>query len=393
MSELKEHNISLEKLGVAASGAKPYEHRRKTRDVEKTFELREDSERLYYCLQRACNCQSLKDRNVGLGLAVHHHQHAMSPEMSFRMLLYDEGGDASTLSVKMTRPSSLPAEPSKKKIRFSVVKVQPAASKCSTMKKLGDICTETLLAQKNNARLQITVNEKGEMYASHSDLSQTGAQPTQTDPVISLCDVMTRLKIYDRKRWLHKEKAILAVILSYSLLQLHNSSWLQQRWDSDSIGLLGLSQVGRLSASPDTRYKLRRPYTRAIVADRASESPSSQPSTVRRNAHLHALGIVLLELYLNGSIKDGIDGTGAVDSRSLAQDLLEEHSDDISMTAGYLRAIRFCLSPHPNPYSGSFSFDDRGFREVFYSEVIAMLEDHLSSQFEVSDSIWREDDD
>ena len=273
----------------------------------------------------------------------------MSPELSFRMLLYDEGGDASTLSVKMTRPSSLPAEPSKKKIRFSYVKVQPAASKSPNMKKLGDICTETLLAQRNNARLQITVNEKGEMYASHSNLSQTGAQPTQTDPVISLCDVMTRLKIYDRKRWLHKEKAIPAVILSHSLLQLHNNSWLQQIWDSDSIGFLGLGQVGSLYASPDTRYKLRRPYTRAIVADRASESPSSQPSTVRRNAHLHALGIVLLELYPNHSIKDGVNGTRAVDSRSLGQDVLEEHSDDISMTAEYLRAIRFCLSPHPQP--------------------------------------------
>ena len=393
LSELKDYNTSLDKLGTAANGAKPYERRQKSRNVEKTFELREDTERLYSCLQRACNCQSLKGRDVCLGLAVHHHQQAMSPELSFRMILYDEGGDGRTLSVKMTRPSSLPPEPSKKKIRFSVVKVQPAVSMCPSMKKLGDICRETILAQKNNAHLQITVNEKGEMFASHSNLTQPRAQSTQTDPVVSLCDVMTRLKIYNHKRWLHKEKAILAVILSYSLLQLHNSSWLQQIWDSESIGFLGLGQGGNVCTSPDTRYKLRRPYTRAVVAQKVPESSSSQPNPVRRNAHLHALGIVLLELYLNHSIKDGLDATGTVDSRSLAQDLLEEHSDDISMTAEYLRAIRFCLSPHPNPYSGSFSFDDKGFREVFYSEVIAMLEDHLSSQFEVSDSIWNEDDD
>ena len=244
--------------------------------------------------------------------------------------------------------------------------------------------------KRNNALLQITVNEKGELYRSHTTLPPTSTKDGR-DPVISLCDAMARLEPYNHKRWLHKEKAILAVILSYSLLQLHNSSWLQQIWDSESIGFLGLGQGTTLCTSPDTRYKLRRPYTRSGSVDSLSPSaPSSQTNTIRRNAHLHALGIVLLELYLNRSVRQGVDGTATFDDRSVAQDLLEEHSDDITMTAEYLRAIRFCLCPHPNPYSGSFSFEDRGFREVFHREVIAMLEDHLSSQFEVNDSIWKQ---
>lgn len=70
----------------------------------------------------------------------------------------------------------------------------------------------------------------------------------------------------------------------------------------------------------------------------------------------------------------------------MAIDLLEEHADDMTMTLEYTRATRFCLSPHPNPFSGSFSFEDQGFREIFYNEVIVNLENNLMARFEVADN-------
>ena len=122
------------------NGAKPYERRQKVRDVEKTFELREDTERLYACIQGACQCDALKDRNIGLGLAVHHHNQGISPDLSFRMLLYDKNDDVCSLSVKMTRRSSSSEEPPKKRMRYSVVDIKPATATCRNMKKLGEIC-------------------------------------------------------------------------------------------------------------------------------------------------------------------------------------------------------------------------------------------------------------
>ncbi|KIW90851.1 uncharacterized protein Z519_08634 [Cladophialophora bantiana CBS 173.52] len=208
---------------------------------------------------------------------------------------------------------------------------------------LHDLCLETRLAQQGKARLHPVVDEKGQMIT-------TGQSDTVADKdrmLFAMRDYV-EFKLYDHKRWLQREKTILAVILAYSLLQLHESSWWQSLWNPQSPAL-------------------------------------------RRNAHLHALGVVLLELYLNRSTKEVVDAPGGIDYRGVAQDLLEEHSDDINMTTEYIRAVRFCLSPHPNPYSGSFSFEDEGFREIFYSEVISMLEDNLVSRFEADNSIWRDE--
>jgi hypothetical protein len=99
--------------------------------------------------------------------------------------------------------------------------------------------------------------------------------------------------------------------------------------------------------------------------------------------------VVLLELYLNRPIEPDVANQiatyGSADYRGIAIDLLEEHSDDLAMTAEYNRATRFCLSPHLNPYSGSFSFEDQGFREIFYNEVIVNLEDNFKARFEVGE--------
>ena len=194
---------------------------------------------------------------------------------------------------------------------------------------------------------------------------------------------MSRLQIYESKRWLHREKSILAVTLAYSLIRLHESPWLQNQWNSDNINFVDEKKSGQVVE----RFQLRRPFTRSKVKPVLAEASCPTSSTecsapngtraaningprprraVHRNAHLHALGVVLIELYLNRSIEPDVASHaatyGAADYKSVAIDLLEEHSDDMAMTAEYNRATRFCLSPHPNPYSGSFSFEDQGFR-------------------------------
>ncbi|KIW30686.1 hypothetical protein, variant [Cladophialophora immunda] len=389
LAELKSYNVSLEKLGSTANHVKPYERKQQVRRAHTTFQLRGDSEKLYKVICRACNCQPLKQRNVGLGLAVHDHDNASTEDLCFQLLLFGPDDKVCKVSIKMMKASE-PAEPPAKKVRIALPKSHVMSEPCDKVQRLHDICKETQLAQQSKAPLQLVIDEKGDLYTISS--AQSSITPPVQDPVLSLWEVMSNFKLNDRKWWLQREKAILAVILSYSLLQLHESSWWQTLWNSEGISFHGVGSSNLTAGrSPDQRIRLRRPFARSVITEAdVSGGPGAAP---RRNAHLHALGIILLEIYLDRPIKDDVDAVGGTDYRAVAQDLLEKHSDDMDMTPEYLRGIRFCLCPHPNPYSGSFSFVDKGFREIFYTEVISLLEDNLMSRFEVNDTIWQNRED
>lgn len=378
LAELKFYNAALGQLSNAVNRAKPYERKQQTRKVHATFDMRVETEKLYQAISKACNCQPLKPRDVGLGLSVYHQQLEDSGGVLFQVLLFDANDNACVTSVRIER-SSEPQEPPKKRVKIVGM---TSSKRPEKGKKLHDLCKECQIAQQQNGNLKLFINEQGELCSS-----ATGSNPRPKnlckDPMLTLSDLMADFKLYDHKRWLHREKAILAVVLAYSMLQLHESSWWQSMWDSNGISFHGL---GSPTKGADQRLRLRRPYTRSMVTDREA-SPTPQPQT-SRNAHLHALGIVLLELYLNRSIKEEADAKGTNDYCGEAQKLLQEHIDDMNMTAEYSQAIRFCLTPSPNPRSGSFSFEDPGFRELFYDHVISALEDNLTSRFEVDDQIW-----
>lgn len=378
----------LEQLSRAADRAKPYEKSQQTRRAHTTFRQREDAERLFEVLRKACRCQTVKPRDVGLRLQVRNPKSDSSLESKFQMLLFDSKTTICEVSVRMSKAKD--AEPPKKKVRIQSSSVSTKNDlQTKDMRRLGDICTQAKLATAKNCAVYLYVDEKEEVYTQHQE-GRLSIQ-SSSQQLVSLTEVMSRLQIYDHKRWLHREKSILAVTLAYSMLQLHESPWLQTQWNSDTIAFLDESSI---CTCANEQFKLRRPFTRSQVTPPPSPSLNSSttnPSArkpLRRNAHLHALGVVLLELYLSRSIEPDVIAQGGTDYRGVAQDLLEEHSDDMAMTAGYLRAVRFCLSPHPNPYSGSFSFEDSGFREIFYSEVIGMLEENLMARFEVGESIW-----
>lgn len=378
LAELKSYNATLGQLGNAVNRAKPYERKQQTRKVHATFGMRVETEKLYQAISRACNCQPLRPRDVGLGLSVYHQQLEDSGGVLFRVLFFDANDNACVTSVRIER-SIEPQEPAKKRVRIVGMTSNKRPEKG---KKLHDLCKECQIAQQQNGNLKLFVNEQGELCSSTA-ASTPRPKKLSKDPMLTLSDLMADFQLYDHKRWLHREKAILAVVLAYSMLQLHESSWWQSMWDSNGISFHGL---GSPTKGADQRLRLRRPYTRSRVAE-AAASPSPEPPA-SRNAHLHALGIVLLELYLNRSIKAEADAKGTQDYCGVAQELLRDHIDDMNMTPEYSRAIRFCLTPSPNPRSGLFSFEDHGFRELFYDEVISALEDNLTSRFEVDDHMW-----
>ena len=57
-----------------------------------------------------------------------------------------------------------------------------------------------------------------------------------------------------------------------------------------------------------------------------------------------------------------------------AGDLLEDLYEYHDMTREYYDAVRFCIFPDPNPDSRRYTFDDKGFREKYFMEVVVPLD-------------------
>lgn len=374
----------LERLSRAAFQAKPYEKTQQARRAHMTFKQRYDAERLFHILRKACSCENgIPGQSIALRLQIPLGSDSL--ESKFQMLLFDSQHAICELSANLTKLDW--PEPAKKKARIDLTGIKLETTldlKNKNMRILGEICNEAKQAVANNSRLHIYVDEKEAVYSRHAQ--STLGQQTSTPELLSLASAMSRLQVYEHKKWLHREKSILAITLAYSVLRLHQSPWLQAQWDCNSI-----SFIDEHPGHPNERLKLQRPFTRSqgSPSEVCCLPSDGKAKPMRRNAHLHALGVVLLELYLNRSIAADVQAQiqtyGSADYRGVAIDLLEEHSDDMAMTIEYNRATRFCLSPHPNPYTGSFGFEDQGFREIFYNEVIVNLEDNLRARFEVTD--------
>ena len=214
------------------------------------------------------------------------------------------------------------------------------------------------------------------------------AVKTSSCRFIDLENLLCIFRPFSEKKWLHKEKAILSVILAYSMLQIHESPWLTQSWSAKHIQFLEHSSFTPSQLSARSQLKLRRPYVSTFLSSSSvcARLVSNQP----QNHCLVALGVVLLELYLNRTIHGDDRELISHQIRYIAIELLEESADNLTMTPEYYKAIQFCLVPKPDPHSRRVGFDDVGFREIYYREVIVQLEEHLRSRFETTDQIWNE---
>ena len=387
LSDLKSHNASLRHLEDALTLAKPFERKQQSSRAHATFQLRQDTERLYQAISKACTCQPCQQRNVALGMAFHCYKPNDVANLSFQLLFFDAQDRMCATLVAFETPES-PQKSSKKRVRLNIPSIKIPHTTGAQLQKIQDICALTNRAHLSKDRVHLVVDEAGELC------TRPGAQSDKrnNEPLSSLYDLLQNLKIHELKRWIQPEKPILAVILAYSLLQLHESSWWQSAWSSSSISFLETGGQAQLIKSPDYRLKLRRPFTRSMLSN-GGASPSPSPLS-HKNEHLHAFGRVLLELHLCRSIQPEIDahlqaGGKADDACVVLQRLLQNAADDITMTGQMSQAIRFCLFPNPNPRNRSFSFGDEGFREIFYTEVIANLEEHLGTMCEDVEQIWK----
>ena len=198
----------------------------------------------------------------------------------------------------------------------------------------------------------------------------------------TLDSMLSTFSKYSKKRWLAKEKSILAVILFHSLLHLHGSSWLSRDWRVEHITFL---HKQKLILDNAFRFRLEQPYISAAITFSLSnlQDPKTLGSYDPSIPNLLALGIILLELHLNASL-DTANATSMEEVQVKALKAQMRCSDE--MESLYYEALKFCLYPSAPPPSGAGerSFEDAKFRAHYYRHVVIPLEDNLSDRFEVT---------
>jgi hypothetical protein len=259
------------------------------------------------------------------------------------------------------------------------------------MKKLGEICDAIRAAHDDKLPLQIYIDNEERVW--ELDKAESGPDSQHFHQLLSLEHILSDIAPYNHKRWVAREKAILAVILAYSLLQLHEIPWLPPEWNTRHISFLNNKIHHNSPKPPDYEVQLRSPYINKrlmmVATDSlASISAAGSGRTTHRNPCLLALGVLLLELYLNRTIEEDLKRNSDSDTRSVALAILDDISDNSDLTFEYQEAVRFCLSPTPDPFSRSYSFKDPGFREQYYDRVIIMLECHLGSKCQINERTW-----
>ena len=122
----------------------------------------------------------------------------------------------------------------------ATTKVQFSVESCDRLPNhqraaLDDICIAMQDAHSKNLQMELMIDKESRLWGATTpkNTALVGAPMT-----VTLDSLLLIFSQYSRKRWLAKEKAIFAVILSYSLLQLEGSQWLDKDWRAEHISFL-----------------------------------------------------------------------------------------------------------------------------------------------------------
>jgi hypothetical protein len=181
-----------------------------------------------------------------------------------------------------------------------------------------------------------------------------------------------------------KQRRIIAVILSHSLLQFCGGPWLSEKWDKGSILFFHHTGGDRIVLS--TKLQPQTIFSDADAPYRFHQYPG-----------VLALAIILLEMELHKTIETARHEQGEfVDNEELDPDaeleIAQQMSEDIqdNVLPDFKAAIEACLSFQYFKedtdiddliYHRDTLYDDMALRRKIYSEIIAPLERELCISF------------
>jgi hypothetical protein len=295
-------------------------------------------------------------------------------------------GASNALVPPNQRGSSRPS----RKVEFTLGIQQYPPSKVSDpeLTEIDNLCTAMQRAQQGQLRLGFLLDEHNRRYefrpVDRQKTISTAREIVTLESLLRRDGNASRDSTGEERIILsRRERLVVAVVLSSSLLQLHSTPWLNDHWSKKNIFFLR-SNPG--SPSP-------------IILERLYISPAPRPSTVTSSQAQHmvnpttsaandsrkiilALGIMLLELCFGQALEDqsfrkkymGQDGqpndfTDVATAMQWENDALGEGGP------GFQNAIRRCVHCAFGPKSTDLA--DYEFKEAVYSEVVQPLEETL----------------
>jgi hypothetical protein len=264
------------------------------------------------------------------------------------------------------------------------------------LKEVDHLCKVITGRQTKKCCLGFTLDDQTMLRGAYN-VSNGRAGPT-TDLIVEDSITLEQLLLYkirppapttrdDANQLVMAERLALAANLASSLLQLHETPWLNSIWTKKDIHFVRTYQqpsAGRLVRA----YRpvdAKQPFVSHdfVVRHDIAHAPNadeSVPPPVHGNFSLLALGIILLELYFNEPIEnkrlpeDLTDGkvNSSTDMNVATRWLQEVWQRKISDR--YWTAVKHCIVCFFDPMPKSTDLEDRDFREAVYQKVVLPLE-------------------
>ncbi|KAL2049168.1 hypothetical protein ABVK25_010597 [Lepraria finkii] len=406
LNEIKECN---DYLGQFMARNQELKHTTKTwrkRLADPMHQIRECASVLHSILSRAWRCSCQTPHNAKLRLEKRDPDSALSEKIDFRILFSRSAHGSSHSSLWQWQetviriPPKSPQVRPKGRVNFALPSPQlgPQMPNLGTLAEVNDICEAISTAQAHMHCLGFILDEHQKLRGTYQALrAWDNSSPTSRE-VVSLEVLLTR-KLQsavpstkdDAHRLTKKERLILAVNLASSLLQLHTTPWLNERWTKKDIVFLkrDTSAAIKTQSRPPRPFNATEPFVShaflSCFGPVQAQNPQSSilPAPIHGNLNLLALGIILLELYFGESIESRRQPedllNGCVNSSThlnvARRWLLECHQQE--MSNGYWMATNHCIHCFFDPMPKSTDLHDEDFRESVYQKIVLPLEMEL----------------
>lgn len=255
--------------------------------------------------------------------------------------------------------------------------------------KIRNLC-EPIKKRQPFDRLKLRVGEDGRLWKLRSEKCSFAVDETK-EPVSLQHFIEGQYRSLT-----DKTKRILAVMLGYAVLYLHETPWLAPSWGPSNI-LFFHTTSSAIPLKPFLQTELVvndtvSPQSNLILDPDEVDPDEFDPDDfdpddimIHQCPHLVTLGIVLMELYLATPFEDLAEKYGVLlndRTRSIDAELVfEQCKKEIPENSQFHYAVKKCLDPKVWEDSNGTRLSDPTLKSTIYHEIVGPLEDELSQAF------------
>ncbi|PKK44584.1 hypothetical protein CI102_11556, partial [Trichoderma harzianum] len=187
-----------------------------------------------------------------------------------------------------------------------------------------------------------------------------------------------------------RTRRILAVMLSYAVLYLHDTPWLQPTWSSSHV-LFFPTASSAIPLQPFIQTHLASPYESS--QDSCTDPDDLDPDWVHHCPHLVTLAVILMELYVGAPFdtlarryieEPGGDTQSSTYPRSFAfvNEVFDACKAQIHDSYQFHDVVEKCLDPTSWEDEDGNKLDNQTLMSKIYQEIVKPLETELYQSFE-----------